>query len=164
MEPRRQLGSWPCAARGRFRAYSIRLSRVSELDTSKTLLYGLEIQNGASLTLAGFNLTVAANAIISGTLAASNRETVELLGDADFTGGTVTAAYSTLVIGGAGDQAVNLADQPFHRILVQNHGRTAVFRSGFRLLNCDVKPLADHAPLRFVPQHTAWIPCPAWIA
>ena len=49
--------------------------RYPVLDTAKTFA-GLEIQNGASLSLAGNNLTVTTNAVVAGALTASNSETI----------------------------------------------------------------------------------------
>jgi len=104
--------------------------RYPVLDASATV-YALEIQSGASLALAGYNLTIGANIVVMGALMALGTETVTLQGDVDFTGGTFTAVRSTVVLAGGGDQLVNLANLTFYKVMVLNSAGIISFGSGF---------------------------------
>ncbi len=106
------------------------LSRYPVLDDHR-IVNGLVILPGASLSLAGYNLTVNANATFGGALVASGSETVTLRGDADFTGGSVVPALSTIMIAGNGAQSFNFAGLMFYKVNVQNGVGTVTFNSGF---------------------------------
>ena len=92
---------------------------------------GIEIQSAASLSLAGYDLTVRRNATVAGAITASATEIIAFQTNADFTGGAFTAARSTVMLTGSGDQSVNLADLVFYRINVLNSVGTVAFGGGF---------------------------------
>jgi len=62
---------------------------------------------------------------------AAATETITFLGDVDWTGGTMTAARSRVVLAAPGPQSVNLATQVFHKIDVANSSGTVTFGAGF---------------------------------
>jgi len=105
-------------------------SRYPVLDAGATV-YELEIQSGGALSLASYNLVVEANAVVAGTLTATGTETVTFLADADFTGGTLVAARSTISLAGAGDQAINFGNQALYKVAVMNSAGTVTFVNGF---------------------------------
>ena len=100
------------------------------LDAARTVS-GIAIQAGASLALAGYNLTISNNAVVAGTLIASGLETITFCADTDFTGGTFTPAFSTVILAGRDDQMANLANQIFYRVNVANNVGIVIFGNGF---------------------------------
>jgi hypothetical protein len=105
--------------------------RYPVLDASRRV-NGIEIQTNASLSLAGYDLTVATNATITGTLVASGSETITFRADMSFAGGgAFAAAASTVVIGGSGPQSFNPANQSFYHINVTNNSGMITFGAGF---------------------------------
>jgi len=105
-------------------------SRYPVLDGVGTMR-GLEIQTGASLSLAGYNLTVRTNAVVAGTLTASGSETITFLGDVNFSGGTLLPGLSSVLLAGSGDQAVNLGNLILYKLSVMNSEGTVAFSRGF---------------------------------
>lgn len=96
-----------------------------------TIVNGLEMQAGASLTLAGYDFTVTTNATIAGTVIASSTESIMFQADVDFTGGTITQALSTILLAGSGAQRVNFANLTLFKVNVQNSAGTVTFTNGF---------------------------------
>jgi uncharacterized Zn-binding protein involved in type VI secretion len=58
------------------------------------------MRSGSSFRLNGKDLTVTGDALLAGALVATGAERVVFYGSVDFTGGTLTQAQSTVVIGG----------------------------------------------------------------
>jgi len=106
------------------------LSHYPVLDAAVTV-HAIELASGASLALAGYDLTVAAKAVMAGTVTASGSEIITLQADADFTGGDFISARSTVLVAGAGDQTVNLGNLIFYRVTVLNNSGTVSFGNGF---------------------------------
>ena len=96
------------------------------------------VASGATLTLSGATLTVSNEFNVAGSLVFAGAETLHLLGDADFTGGAVTAAGSFVRIEGETVQRVNLGDCAFRSVEVAKDGGAVVFAGGCRtdVLRC----------------------------
>jgi len=90
-------------------------------------------------------------------LIASNTETITILADVDFTGGAVTAAYSTVVIGGVGSQAVNLGNQSFYKINVSNAVGPVTFGAGFAATELRCEATSGQRSLMFEPGSTCTV-------
>ncbi len=105
-------------------------ARYPVLDSAVTM-QGLDVRSGASLALAGYDLTATASSLLAGSLTASAAETMTFPADVDFSGGSVTAVRSTLALTGTGDQLVNLGNQTFYKVAVLNSAGTVTFNSGF---------------------------------
>jgi len=95
------------------------------------MVNGLELQSGASLNLSGYDLTMTRDATLAGTLQASGTETITFQANVDFTGGAITAAHSTVLLAGGGDQSINLANLTFYKVTVLNSVGTVTFANGF---------------------------------
>ncbi len=108
------------------------------LDSALTL-HAITLNTGASLSLAGYNLTVVTKASLNGSVVATGTETLTLQADADFSGGAFSAARSSLVLAGEGVQTVNLGNLSFYRVTVLNNAGTVAFEDGFSAteLRCD---------------------------
>jgi hypothetical protein len=89
------------------------------LDTARELP-PLTLMPGSVFNLNGQNLTVAGDAVFGGTLTAAGTETLTLLGNADFTGGSFVPANSTVTIGGSNAQSFVSAGERFHSLTVSN--------------------------------------------
>ncbi len=100
--------------------------RYPVLDNNKNLNI-LDIQAGGALRLGGFNLGVTNRLGCAGVLAATGAETVSLLGDADFTGGTFSNAASTVFIAGSGPQVLRLGGNRFYQTTVANTAAPVTF-------------------------------------
>jgi len=100
------------------------------LDAAQTV-NGIKIQPGASLALAGYNLTVKQMATVAGSLMASATETITFQSSVDFTGGAFIPARSTTVLAGNGDQSVNLGNLTFSKVMVLNSAGMVIFGNGF---------------------------------
>ena len=104
------------------------------LPSGTYVLNSLTVQTGATLTLSGCEVTVTNILSCAGALVFSGSETLHLKGTADFTGGSVTAANSLVLIDGEGHQTVDLGNCVFNKVTVRkssgsvgfvNHGFTA---------------------------------------
>lgn len=80
----------------------------------------LLLGQNAQLSLGTKNLTVSSNIVMTGTLIASGTETVTLLGAANLNGGVLVASSSTVVVGGAGAQALDFSGITFSTLTVTN--------------------------------------------
>ena len=95
-------------------------------------LNSLTVESGASLALAGYNLTVTNNFAVAGSLVCSASETITCSGPSVvFTGGAFTKASSTFVLDGALDQTVDFAALDYNVLRFGKSGGTATFASGF---------------------------------
>ncbi len=104
------------------------------------MIVGLTHASGASLALAGNNLTVTGIADIDGAIMASGTETLTFLGDVDFTGsGSFTPASSIVVIGGNVAQSFTAAGETFNTVRVTNNAATVTFSHGLTCtdLSCE---------------------------
>ena len=124
--------------------------RYPVLDAIRTV-NGIEIQAGARLDLAGYDLTVTTNAVVAGAIKALGSETITFKEDVDFAGGSVTAAYATIVfegdvdfaggsftpgnstvkIAGNAPQSVDPANLAFYKVNLLNSAGTIFFGAGF---------------------------------
>ncbi|NLB54240.1 MAG: hypothetical protein GX811_00460 [Lentisphaerae bacterium] len=100
------------------------------MDAPKTLAE-LEIQQDASLSLQGQNLTVSENIVVKGLLATSGNELITLLGDADFTDSHFEPSVATIRFSGLDDQEFNGGGLYFYRIEVLNESGTVEFVNSF---------------------------------
>ncbi|NLB55975.1 MAG: hypothetical protein GX811_09465, partial [Lentisphaerae bacterium] len=103
------------------------------LDANRTLNI-LRIENGASLELAGRNLTITNDLVVSGHLIASGTEKVAIINNADFTGGKFTPKHSTVLFTGKADQIFNPADLKFYNVEILNDEATLTFSAGMSVL------------------------------
>ncbi len=106
-------------------------SNYPVLDTIREV-NGLDLDVGASLTLSGYDFTINGNANLAGSLRATGTESLRFLGGLmDFAGGgTITPAASTLIIGGAGAQTVNLAGKTYWNLWVTNGAGLVTLNGG----------------------------------
>ena len=91
-----------------------------------TVLHKLEVEEGATLALAGYDMTVSNELTVAGALVCSGNETVTACTNALFTGGTFTAANSTFVLAGAVTQTFDPAGNAFNRVVVSGAGELAI--------------------------------------
>jgi len=96
------------------------------LPSDKTLGY-FEMKDPSELSLGGYDLTVNDNAVIAGTVTATDTETLTFNGDVDFTSGTFTQAQSTVVLADTDAQSMTSDGASCHRLTVTNSGRTVSF-------------------------------------
>jgi len=75
------------------------VSRYPVLDAARTV-NGLEIRSGASLALGGYNLTVASNATVAGSLRGSGTETITFNGNAVVSGALTAVGTETFLFHG----------------------------------------------------------------
>ena len=122
------------------------------LDTDRTL-NTVDIRSGGALYLDGRNL-VASNLLVAGALTASGTETVTLLKDADFTGGSFDAVRSTLRLAGGDAQSLNLDGAAFYKILVENSSAPLTFYGGFTATELLCEAPAGTRALIFEPGKT----------
>lgn len=113
--------------------------RYPVLDLARTV-NGIEIKSGASLDLAGYNLTVKKVATIAGVLRAVATEIITFQANVDFTGGSFTAINSTVLLAGSVPQAAILDGLAFNKINVVNTN-TVSFDGGFSAteLRCEAE-------------------------
>ena len=98
---------------------------------SGTYLFNkVTIESNATLTLSGVALTVTNAMVNSGSLVFSDAETLNLLGDAFFTNGTVTAANSVVTIAGVGAQAINFDGKSLNTVIVDKPSGSLAFAGG----------------------------------
>ena len=104
---------------------------------SGTYLYNrIEVGTGASFTLSGCELTVTNNLAVAGALVFSDNEPLYLAGDADFTGGSVTAANGTVYLTGAGDQRTDFGNCTLNKLIPQKpSGNVSFGAHGFTAAN-----------------------------
>ena len=100
------------------------------LDSARQVFGTLTIQTGGRLELNNYNLIVSSNATIAGTLAATNAETVTFLRHADFSGGELVRAASTVVMGGATAQTLTGGGAVFNNVTVTNNSAAVTFAGG----------------------------------
>ncbi len=120
------------------------------LDADRTV-NGIEIQAGATLELAGYNLASTTNAVVAGAIKAIASETMTFQGNASFPGGAITGAFATIIFQGNADftggsftpdnsvillsggaaQSINLANLDFFKINVLNSAAPVSFVEGF---------------------------------
>lgn len=113
--------------------------------TAATVLNSLVIELDATLSLAGFDLTVTNSLTVSGHLVASAGETITLSGpSALLTGGSFAAAQSTVVLTGDGEQTFDPAEQTFYGLVVSKSGGLVSFMDGLAATRIDI---AASAPL-----------------
>ncbi len=114
------------------------MPRYPALDDNRSVS-GMEIQSGASLDLAGFNLQVTGDATVAGALRASGTETITFQEDVDFTGGSFRERQSAVVLAGSGAQNVDLANLSFCWLDVLTSAGAVTFTDGFtaRRLRCE---------------------------
>ena len=96
------------------------------LPSDKTFGY-FEMKNPSSMSLGGFDLTVEDDAVIAGTLTATATETITFEGDVNWTGGTFTEAYSTVLLADTDAQGMTSDSESCYRLTVTNSGRTVTF-------------------------------------
>ena len=98
---------------------------------SGTYLFNkVTIEPNAALTLSSAALTVTNAMVNSGSLVFSDAETLNLLGDAFFTNGTVTAVNSVVTIAGAGAQTVNFDGKSLNKVIVDKPSGSLAFAGG----------------------------------
>ena len=105
-------------------------SRYPSLDIMREI-NALTLAAGASLNLNGCDFIVNRDATVAGTLTATGAERFTFKGGTlDFTGGTVTPATSTLLLGGGGAQTANVSGKVFYNLLVTNITGTVTLMGG----------------------------------
>ena len=117
---------------------------VGEGGNHPVMANGTFVQNkiyvgeGATLTLSASALTVSNEFEMAGSLVFTGTETLHLVGNADFTGGAVTAAGSFVFVEGETVQSIDLGDCVFRSVEVAKGGGAAVFAGGFKadILRC----------------------------
>lgn len=118
-----------------------------------TVFHKLEIEQGATLALAGYDLTVSNELTVAGALVCSGSETITLAnGPVNFAGGQFTAATSTLRFAGSGAVTFNPAEQAFCRLILPSAGSVA-FGDGFKADYLTAEP-SDDLTLRFAASKT----------
>lgn len=100
-----------------------------ELTTSQ-ILNALVVRQGATLSLAGYNLVVTNSLSVAGVVECSGREVLTVAGDATFAADSFTWANSTLVITGPLDQDIDLRGCTFFDIVVRKDAGTVSFAGG----------------------------------
>ncbi|MEI8350818.1 MAG: hypothetical protein WCG36_00755 [bacterium] len=85
----------------------------------------LTVQSGARLTLGGNNLTIGA-LTNAGTIIATGSETLTCLNAVDFTGGSLTAAQSTVRLAGSGPQTLTANGNTFYVLQIANTNAVTV--------------------------------------
>lgn len=105
----------------------------------------LNVESGASLTFNAPTVTITNSLTVAGTLAFSGTEKFYILGNADFTGGTLIPAESSISITGEKDQAVDLGNVSLNILNISKNGGNISFGShGFtaELFKCQaIKPI-----------------------
>ena len=102
------------------------------LDKGKVLVNEIHIENGATLTLKGYDLTVTNKLAVAGTLTALGNEKIFCSKDVDFAGGTFVAGRSSLVLEGTDAQQVNPNGQTFSAITIEKETGSVTFADGFK--------------------------------
>ncbi|NLB55575.1 MAG: hypothetical protein GX811_07395, partial [Lentisphaerae bacterium] len=118
-------------------------------DVDRTV-YRLNMEPDAFIDLNHFNLTIVDSAQISGSIITRGKETLHILRNLDFVGGSFIPSFSTLLLEGTGVQNINLANLSFYRIQILNQTGSVIFQDGFtaeRELLC--KPLSGTCNLVF---------------
>ena len=108
------------------------VSTMPVLDKGKVFINEIRVENGATLTLKGYDLTVTNKLTVAGTLTALGKEKIFCPKDVDFTGGTFVAGGSSLVFSGSGAQQVNLGGQTFSTITIEKDTGGIAFADGFK--------------------------------
>ena len=80
----------------------------------------LTLAQGATLSLAGFNLAVSGSAVVAGSLVASGSETLTFGGDLDLSQGSFTCASSTVVLNGTAEQSFTPGATAFYALVFSN--------------------------------------------
>jgi hypothetical protein len=99
----------------------------------------LTLAQGATLALAGFNLSVSGDAAVAGSLAASGTEMLTFGGDLDLSQGSFTCASSTIVLNGTAAQSFTPGATLFHTLVFSNTSADGIAISGAattRTLSC----------------------------
>ena len=90
----------------------------------------LTLAQGATLALAGFNLSVSGDATVAGALVASGSETLAFGGDLDLSQGSFTCASSTVVLNGAAAQSFTPGATAFYALVFSNTSAEGIVVSG----------------------------------
>jgi hypothetical protein len=116
-------------------------ARYPVMSGSAVTVRNLEVRTDAMLSLNGSDLTVQETLRVAGTLSAAASEVVTLVGSADFSGATVSPAYSTLAMAGDTAQTVDLGGAIFYKIWVGNSSGVVTLLGG-----CTADEFASEAP------------------
>ena len=116
--------------------------KYSPVLSSSITLGELELASGATLSLNGCALTVTKSAKLYGHLVASGAEKLAFSGDVDFTGGTFTAARSTVTVSGSGDRAFGAGGCTFYRFVLAKTGGTLAMSGSLTAVEVVAKDLA----------------------
>ena len=95
----------------------------------------LTIRTGAALHLNGNDITVTSNLCVAGEIVCSGAETVRVERNVDFTGGKLTAARSTLLLAGDGDQTVTRGTASLWNVTAAKGGGTVTFADDLKVDN-----------------------------
>ncbi len=91
----------------------------------------LSIESGASLTLAGYFLTVTNELRVAGSLVCEASETVEFSGNVlSFSDGSFSKASSTFLITGGGAQSIDVGGNVFNVVRIAKDGGSVFFADG----------------------------------
>lgn len=91
-----------------------------------TVFHKLDVEEGATLALAGHDVTVSNELTVAGALVCSGNETVTACTNALFAGGTFTAANSTFVLAGTETQTFDPAGNAFKRVIASGAGELVI--------------------------------------
>ena len=118
------------------------------LQANASVIGGLTVEAGASLTLQGANLTVTGDVTNEGAMVFLGAERLTMLGNAAFAGGTVTPASSEFYFGGDAAQRADLSGVSLHRVTVRKTGGRLEFAGGVTVL--DALDLRESGGTEFV--------------
>jgi hypothetical protein len=94
---------------------------------SDQMLNHIEVQNGAGLSLVGYDLTVVSALDVDGILTATGTETITAHGDIDFTSGTFEPAQSRVILTSTNAQSITSGGEAFHHLIVTSKSAIVTF-------------------------------------
>lgn len=125
-------------------------SANSPVLSNDLVIPSLTVEEGASLALSGFDVTVG-DLTVNGSLVCLADENVTVCGDVDFSGGSLAPARALFVLTGDAAQTVDFSSLGLCEVRIEKTGGSVAFASGFTVEKFTDLATAAHA-LVFAPE------------
>ena len=110
-------------------------ANMPSLSGAAVQLCDLTVASGATLSLAGLNLTVTNAMTVAGAIVYSGSETVRCLGNVNLAGAAIDPSHGDFRIEGDLAQSVNLGNLEFWNVSIAKSGGSLAFSGGFTVQN-----------------------------